>query len=169
MSDFMAGWRCPGAWPVLLTASGRGLRQIPHANQIVSRRGEGEHPSDSVLASMPGFAQPRDGLDPAEDLFDSLALSLADRVAFVSRGALINGAGAPLMLVLRHVRSHRRFAQLAHKVPRIVILVAPQRYLPSAAGNPRRHVQRRVALSGSGLPRQPRVRQSTVARFHHDL
>jgi hypothetical protein len=41
------------------------LREIPHANQIVGGCCEGEHPSDFRFASMPGFAQACDGLDPA--------------------------------------------------------------------------------------------------------
>ena len=51
---------------------------------------------------MPGLAQARDGLDPAEDLLDSLPFSLTDDVALVARGAFIDGARAPLMLVLRY-------------------------------------------------------------------
>src|ERR1700690_3990046 len=39
-----------------LEASGGSLRQVPHPNQIVSRRRKSEHPSNSILASMPGLA-----------------------------------------------------------------------------------------------------------------
>src|ERR1700687_449038 len=98
---------------------------------------------------MPGLAQSRDGLDPAEDLLDSLAFSLTDPVALVARGAFIDGARAPLMLVLRYVRCHRRLPQLAHEISRVVILVAAQRYALSAARNPCRHIQSRIALGGS--------------------
>src|SRR3977135_2128611 len=98
---------------------------------------------------MPGLAQSRDSLNPAEDLLDSLAFSLADAVALVSRCAFINGAGAPLMLVLRQVRRHRRFPQLAHEIPRVVILVPAQCHALSAAWNPPCHIQRRIALGCS--------------------
>jgi hypothetical protein len=39
---------------------------------------------------MTSLAQPRDGFEPAEDLFDPLALLLANRIAGVTSGALIN-------------------------------------------------------------------------------
>ena len=105
-----------------------------------------------LYANNGGEPQNPDGFYPSEDLLDSLTFSLTDAVALVPGRAFIDGAGAPLMLILRHVRSHRRLAQLVHKIPRVVVLVTAQRYLPSAAGNPPRHVQRRVAL---GRPRGP--------------
>ena len=51
------------------------------------------------------------------------------------------------MLVLRDVRCYRRIAQLAHEIPRVVILVAAQRHALRAAGNPSCHIQRRIALN----------------------
>src|ERR1019366_8559341 len=58
---------------------------------------------------MLGLAESSDGLDPTEDLLDSLAFSLTDGVARLLRGSLVDGAAAPCVLVLRYVRSHRRF------------------------------------------------------------
>ena len=81
--------------------------EVSQPHQVEGRRGEGEHPSDSFASAMLGLAQASDGLDPTEDLLDTFALSLAHRVALVPRGALINRAGAPLVLVLRHVRRRR--------------------------------------------------------------
>src|SRR5271169_4075546 len=115
---------------------------------------------------MPGLAQPRDGLDPTEDLFDSLALALADRVASVPGRAFINGAVAPLMLVLRHVRSHRRFPQFPHEILRVVILVSAQRHTLAPTWNPRGHVEPRIALGCSRGPREPRVHHQPVAILH---
>jgi len=41
---------------------------------------------------MAGLAQPAHGLEPAEDLFNPLALGLADRVAGLAAGAPVNRA-----------------------------------------------------------------------------
>src|SRR5512135_2898 len=146
--------------------SGGRLRQVSHANQIVSRRREGEHPSDAIFAAILGLAESSDGLDPPEDLLDPLPFSLTDGVARVLRGSLIDGAAAPFVPVLRYVRSHRRFPELVHKISRVVVLVSAQRHPPRAAWNPRRHLQRGIALGRSRGPREPRVHHQPVAVFH---
>ena len=50
---------------------------------------------------MPEFAQSADGLQPAENLLDQLPLLLADGVAGMTRGPIIDGAALDL---LRDVR-----------------------------------------------------------------
>jgi hypothetical protein len=112
---------------------------------------------------MPGLAQARDGLDPAEDLFDSLPFALADGVAWVPGSAFIDCAGAPCVLVLRHVRCHRRFSQLTHEISPIVVLVPTQRHTLGTAWNPCCHVQRGIALGRSSCPAEPRVHQGRRA------
>src|SRR5512143_341524 len=82
---------------------------------------------------MLGLAESSDGLDPTEDLLDSLAFFLTDGVARVLRGPLIDGAAASFVLVLGHVRSHRRFPEFVHKISRVVVLVSAQRHPPRAA------------------------------------
>lgn len=58
---------------------------------------------------MPGLPQAGNGLDPAEDLFHPLALPLADGVAGMPSGSRIDCTAAVRMLILGHVRTHRRF------------------------------------------------------------
>src|SRR5438046_743384 len=118
---------------------------------------------------MPGLAESSDGLDPTEDLLDSFALSLTDGIPRVLRGSLIDGAAAVLVLVLRYMRSHRRFPEFVDKISRVVVLVSTQRHPPRAAWNPRCHLQRRIPLGRAGRPREPRVHHQPVAVFHQHV
>src|SRR6267143_5695813 len=54
--------------------SSRGLGQIPDADQVIDRQAEDEHPVHPCPAAVPCLAQQPDRLEPAEDLFDALAL-----------------------------------------------------------------------------------------------
>ena len=47
--------------------------------------------------TQPELTQPTDGLQPAEDLLDQFSLLLADRVAVVTRGPIIDGAPRDLL------------------------------------------------------------------------
>ena len=67
-------------------------QQRAQADQVIRRSREGDDPIDAGAAAMPELAQPADGLQPAEDLLDQLPLPLADRVAGMPRGPIINGA-----------------------------------------------------------------------------
>ena len=68
-------------------------RQIAHPDQIVGRQREGEHPSDPSDSAVARLAQASDGLEPAEDFFDAFAFLLADHIAGMTSGALIDDAG----------------------------------------------------------------------------
>src|SRR6266851_3762402 len=87
----------PGT-PLLRRVSGLRRCQVPNADQIVRGHPKGEHPLHLLQASMAQLPEPADGLQPAEDLFDSLALRLTDLVTGVSRGPLVDGT--PSMLVI---------------------------------------------------------------------
>src|SRR2546426_1193440 len=78
-------------------------RQIPESHQVVSRDREGEHPFHPLQPSMPQLSQPADRLQPAEDLFHTLALVLTDQVPRMARGAFVNGTAS-----MRIVRSEER-------------------------------------------------------------
>src|SRR5258705_562369 len=70
-------------------SSRRGPHQVPHPDEVVRREREAKYPVDAALAAVPRLPQQGDGLQPAEDLFDALPLSLADHVAAVtSRSAV---------------------------------------------------------------------------------
>src|SRR5437867_9004498 len=71
-------------------ASCRTLRQVPDAHQVVDRQAKDEHPSDAPTAAMARLPHQPDGLEPAEDLFDPLALLLTHLVAGVACGPPID-------------------------------------------------------------------------------
>ena len=78
---------------VLPPGSGSRAQQIAHPHQIVGRQCEGKHPTDSSGTPMASLAQAADSLEPAEDFFYPFAFLLADRVARMTSGALIDNAG----------------------------------------------------------------------------
>src|ERR1700674_3356348 len=103
---------CTPRWPTDRRSDSprsRGPReQCPQADQVVRRRRERDDPIDAFPAAMPELAQPADGLQPAKDLLDQLPLPLADRVAGMTRGPIINGAARHLL------RDVRRYTQRGH-------------------------------------------------------
>src|SRR4030095_433334 len=66
------------------------LREIANPHQVVDCQAEHKHPADASPAPVSRLPQQADRLEPAEDLFDPLALLLAHLVAGVARGALID-------------------------------------------------------------------------------
>src|SRR5262245_4553407 len=94
---------------------------------------------------MPDLSHQGDRLEPAEALFNSLALPLADLIAAMPRRALVDRTAAAPLHVLRHVRRHVQMPALADEVPGVVRLVSS--YGDAMwAGNLLQQDQRRVAL-----------------------
>jgi hypothetical protein len=106
--------------------SSPGSQQVAHPHQGVDRQAEQEHPAHAIHAPMPGLAQQRHRLEPAEDLLDPLAPSLALSVAGVARGAPVDRAGAAAG-VLGHVWRHAAPPQRPHERLRVVAAVRAQR------------------------------------------
>ena len=88
----------------------RGLPQVAHPHQIVGRQCEGKHPADSSGPPMPSLTQAADSLEPAEDFFYPFAFLLANRVARMTSGALIDNAGG----LARNMWSYLVVAQLIY-------------------------------------------------------
>ena len=65
-------------------------QQVTHSHQVISSRGEGEGPTTSGDCTMTSLAQAGDRLEPAEDLFHSFALLLAEQVAGVASAASVD-------------------------------------------------------------------------------
>src|SRR5436305_7576765 len=107
-------------------------QQIPHANQVVGRCREGEHPSHLLDAAMPDLAHQSYRLPPPEALFDALAFPLTDRIASMSRRPRVNRTAAVPIYVLRHLRRHVQIPALGDEVPGVVTLVGPHRDAPRA-------------------------------------
>src|ERR1700704_4756020 len=95
------------------TQRSRGPRQrCAQADQVIGCRREGHDPIDELTATMPQLAQPADGLHPPEDLLDQLPLLLADRVAGMTQGPIIEGAPR---YFLRDVRRPPQRAPARHE------------------------------------------------------
>src|SRR5208337_3943983 len=125
-------------------ASGGDWREVAHPHQVVGGGSEGKRPTDPLGTSMSGLAQPADGLDPTEDLFDSFALDLTGGIARMASGAAVDSA----VHFARYVRSDSIRAQLAHQLFLIVTLVGAQRD-PTAARDLCRHRQSRGGLGAA--------------------
>jgi hypothetical protein len=115
-----AGESTPGG------ASGSLRPQIAHPNQVVSRRGEGEHPSDYVRPSEPRLALPGNRLHPPEDFLDTLPFSLTNRVPRPTGGPSVDRT-PPIGIVLRHMRGDSELPHLLHEVRCVVATIRTQR------------------------------------------
>src|SRR5271156_3983483 len=160
------GWRWPGkgagvSRALLEVDSSDGWYQIAHPDQVVGCGGKGEGPTDSGDSTMTSLAQSGDGLEPAEDLFHSLAPPLTERVAGMASGAAVDRA----VELLRDVRGDVVGPQCAHQFLLIVTLVGAQRD-PALARALRRHRQRRRGLGLAAGLRQAGVDHQAVAIVH---
>jgi hypothetical protein len=72
----------------------RGRDKLRDADEIISGRSKDEEPFDQLAPPMPGLAQPADGLDPSERLFNPLSDDGADAVSRMAGRAPINRRAA---------------------------------------------------------------------------
>src|SRR5438552_6610251 len=98
-----------------------GPREVPNADQVVRREPEEKHPADPRAPAMTRLTQQRDGLEPAEDLLDPFARTLAQRVAGMACRPRVDRAAA-VRGVLRDVGRDAERAQQGHAVARVVRL-----------------------------------------------
>ncbi len=141
--------------------------QVPYANQIERRESEGEHPIDSISATMSRLSHEAHGLQPSEDFLDSFPAALTDRVSIVPSRSLIDCA-APVTHVHRNVRSHVSFSQSIDELARIVSLVGTNRDAVTPADGVD-HIDGRISFSRSRCERQTRVGDEPVAVFHQRM
>ena len=97
---------------------------------------------DAPIARAPEVA---DRLDPAEDLFDPLAHSLAHRVSRPIGGAMVECRASGPPLVLRYMGSDIERAAVRHESRRVVALVAGHRD-PARPANLLEHLQPLLAF-----------------------
>ena len=128
ISSARAFWRLPTRVPCCAILGRRSctLRgQVSDAHQVVRREREREHPIDAPRAPVTRLAHQPDRLEPAEDLFDPLAPSLAHGIPGMVSGATVNGT-RPARRVLRHVRCHPEQADRRYELSDVVALVGGQ-------------------------------------------
>ena len=102
--------------------SSRCGQQVAHPHQVVPRQCKGEHPLDSGYSAVTRLAQPCDGLEPAEDLFDPFALGLTDGIAGVAGGAGIDSAVG----LARDVRCDLMVTQFLNELLAVIALIRTQ-------------------------------------------
>src|SRR5215469_11199689 len=157
-------WRFdPVAAEAGLTSPGvsrRSGQKIAHSHQVVGRHCEAEHPIDSRDPAMARLTQPTHGFEPAKDLFHPFALALADRVARIAGGALVNDAA----LLACEMRSYSMLAHCLNQFFAVVAFVGAQRD-PMPARNLLHHRQRRLRFGTPGSLGYAAVDRQPVAIF----
>src|SRR5439155_26106602 len=87
-------------------------REGSNPDQVVRGEGKCKHPVHAAGAPVPRLAHQPDGFEPAEDLLHSLAPLLADRVARMPSGSIVNRAAAAMAGVLGDMWGH---SEQAHR------------------------------------------------------
>src|ERR1700721_256625 len=118
-------FRVLGACRDTTAPSGRNSNwhQLSQSHQVVSCGGEAEDPSPFGQAAMFQFTQQCYVFHPAEALLDALSLLLADGIAGVPRGSLVNGAASRALLVLCHMRGYIHMSAFRDKLCRVETLI----------------------------------------------
>src|SRR5450759_3238618 len=113
---------------------------------------------------MTSFAQPRDRLEPAVDLFDPFALALTDGVARMAGGARVDDAG-PLA---RDMWRHLMRAQLQDKFLVVIAFVGAQGY-PLPAFDSFHQLERRLDFGAAGGLSYAAAHRQPITIFHQHV
>src|SRR5215469_9815632 len=96
--------------------------QVAHADQVVGRQCQGEHPINQGEPAMAGLPQPADSFDPTEDFLHPFAFALTSLVARVAGSALVDDAGG----LTSEMRGDPMLAHFQHQLFAIIALVGAQ-------------------------------------------
>src|ERR1041384_4326382 len=159
--------RLPGRLLMISRSLSRDLAQISDSYQVVGGGSELEDPTHQLHSTVSGLAQQPHGLQPAEDFFDSFALTLTNYITRVAGSPLIDRAASSLV-VLSHVRCHLAGAQISDKVFRVVSFVAA--HSDSFLLRPfSQHQQRRFSFGSAASLSQQRIHYKAVAILHQHV
>src|SRR2546425_122248 len=111
-------------------------REGSNPDQVVRGEGKCKHPVHAAGAPVPRLAHQPDGFEPAEDLLHALAPLLADRVARMPSGSIVNRAAAALAGVLGDMGGHSEQAHRRDEIARVIALVGPEGEAPVAIQRP---------------------------------
>src|SRR5437660_7447025 len=111
-------------------------REGSNPDQVVRGEGKCKHPVHAAGAPVPRLAHQPDGFEPAEDLLHSLAPLLADRVARMPSGSIVNRAAAAMAGVLGDMWGHSEQAHRRDEIARGIALVGPEGEAPVAIQRP---------------------------------
>src|SRR5437899_12104851 len=101
-------------------------REGSNPDQVVRGEGKCKHPVHAAGAPVPRLAHQPDGFEPAEDLLHALAPLLADRVARMPSGSIVNRAAAAMAGVLGDMGGHSEQAHRRDEIARVIALVGPE-------------------------------------------
>src|ERR1035441_7033153 len=112
--------------------------QFGNADQVVGDQVEHEVGGNAADAAMFSFAHRTVLLTPTEDAFDHRATRLRHAIAFVPRGASVDGAlaasaGFGNAIVLRHMRCDVASAKIGHMIGCVIGLVLTGRDAPASS------------------------------------
>src|SRR5262249_58188481 len=102
-------------------------QQLRHADQVVGRGGEVGPETVTLHTTIARLPPTSDGLEPAEDFLDPLAMPLADRVARMPRPAGVEVRAAVAGDVLRQMWRHAGGPQPGDEGRAVIRLVTPER------------------------------------------
>ena len=114
---------CPKGDPPLFPSRLR--RQVAHSDQVVGRRGEGEHPVHPLSAPVPCLPHQPHGLHPAEDFLDPFSFPHTDRVAGMACCSRVDGTIRRILA--REVWGDLRCPEQLHEPSDVIPLVSSQR------------------------------------------
>src|ERR1700692_1364892 len=164
---WMGGDGCGFAsYPAPQTDSSRCRQNLWDANEVVGDGSQDEEPFHQAAPTMPGFAQPTDGLHPAKGFFDPLALDCADAIAGMAGRARVD-RGAAVGIVLRDMRRAAALATTGDKVGGVIVLVTTHR--AAGSGIVLDHGERGGALGGAVGLGQPRLDDEPVAVLRQQM
>ncbi len=103
----------------------RGTHQRPHSYEVVGGLREEEHSANSLQSPVFRLSSQAYRFSPTKDLFDSLALDLADRVSRATRRAAVN-CTASVVIILGDVRRHAQLPKLFDVRERVVTSVSAE-------------------------------------------
>ena len=75
-------------------------REVPNADEVVSRRRERKHPSHAIRPVESRLALQGDGLHPAKYFFDTFALALAHGIALMPSGPRVTRLPTGFWLII---------------------------------------------------------------------
>src|SRR6267154_5303822 len=114
------------------------------------------------------LTQQSDIFHPAETFLNALPFLLADRVAAVPRGSLVDGAAARSLLILRYMRGNVHMSAFGDELSGVKALITAHRKA-LIAGQLLQHQQCRVALGAPVGLQQLRVHNQTVAILYQQI
>jgi YaiO family outer membrane protein len=153
---------------LFITRGSRRGQDRAHTHQVVSGRGESEHPVHARNALVPGLAKQPYRLHPAEYLLDSFPLSDAHLVAVMAGRAPVNGT-LSVGVVLGDVRRNIQVAQPSDEFFGVIAFVRSKRQSLVQWADLRNERQSGLAFGRAGSEGHCGTQDQAVAVLHQGM